>query len=187
MSGKVKPKNGMNYLPWASAWAYIKEYFPRSSYTVVRDDNGNLYHTDGKTCWVETVLSINGETQEEQLAIMDNRNKSVPADQVESTMVNKAIKRCLTKNAALFGLGLNLWYGEELSDEAKRTKAKKVSDLDVLKGKVVSICKELVSKGVDSKALYASIADMSGHQNPTKITDVETLKIVLERLEQWEA
>ena len=80
MSGKVKPKNGMNYLPWASAWAYIKEYFPRSSYTVVRDDNGNLYHTDGKTCWVETLLSINGETQEEQLAIMDNRNKSVSAD-----------------------------------------------------------------------------------------------------------
>lgn len=186
VSEKVKPKNGMNYLPWASAWAYIKEYFPNSSYRVIRDYNGNLYHNDGKTCWVETILYIDGKSQEEQLAIMDNRNKSVTVDEVQSTMVNKTIKRCLTKNAALFGLGLNLWYGEELSDEAKRSKAKKVSDLDVLKGKVVSICKELVSKGVDSKALYASIADMSGHQNPTKITDIETLKIVLERLEQWE-
>ncbi len=49
---------------------------------------------------------------------MDFRNNSIPADQVTSTAVNKAIQRCLTKAIARLGLGLYIYAGEDLPEDA---------------------------------------------------------------------
>jgi hypothetical protein len=48
---------------------------------------------------------------------MDYRNNAVPLDQVTSTLVNKAIQRCLTKAIARLGLGLYIYAGEDLPEE----------------------------------------------------------------------
>ncbi len=128
ITDKLKKKNNMSYLPWSSAWAIIKDYYPDAKYYPVKAEEGRLYHTDGKTCWVETSLTIAGETQNETLAVMDHKNQPITYDTVTSTQFSKSIKRCLVKNAALFGLGLSLWNGEELSDEAKKTRAKRQAE-----------------------------------------------------------
>lgn len=94
-------------------------------YEVVKAENGCIYHTDGKTCWVETCVTIGAESQTEVLAVMDHRNQSIPYESITSTAVAKAIKRCLVKNLALFGLDLNLWYAEEVSESAKAASAAK--------------------------------------------------------------
>jgi hypothetical protein len=49
---------------------------------------------------------------------MDNRNLSIPANQVTSFDVNKAIQRATTKAIARHGLGLYVYAGEDLPDAA---------------------------------------------------------------------
>ena len=113
---KTEKKNGLTYLSWAWAWAEVKKRFPTATYTVYEDGNGNFYHTDGLTCWVKTGVTIEGLEHIEYLPVMDFKNKSVPATNVTSTDVNKAIQRSLTKACARHGLGLYIYAGEDLPD-----------------------------------------------------------------------
>ena len=108
------------YLPWAWAWAKLKEHYPKSYYTIYENDNHIFYFTDGKTCWVKTGVTVVDDdySQEyvEYLPVMDNRNQSVPLAAVTSTSVNKAIQRSLTKACARHGLGLYIYAGEDLPE-----------------------------------------------------------------------
>ena len=125
-TGKVQ----LSYLSWAWAWAKVKENYPDASYTIYENKDGWNYHTDGKTCWVKTGVTINGMEHIEYLPVMDNRNRSIPADSVTSFDVNKAIQRSLTKAAARHGLGLYIYAGEDLPEEdAKQAKEAASADL----------------------------------------------------------
>lgn len=188
MSGKYKKKGNSTYLPWSSAWEAIKQHYPDAVCVPVKTENGCLYHTDGKTCWVETSMTIDGETQNETLAVMDNKNKSIPADEVTSYEFERSIKRCMVKNAALFGLALNLWYGEELSEAAKATRAKKQAEdaaaeqerkqaaakLAEANGLIIALCREKIAAGVAQDALYAVVEKYTGgKKNPNAISTLE--------------
>ena len=122
-SGHVEKKNGMSYLPWAWAWSEIKNRYPDSYYTIYEGDGGRLYHTDGRTCWVKTgVTLVDGDKKLEHieyLPVMDMRNRSIPADAVTSTDANKAVQRSLTKACARHGLGLYVYAGEDLPEDAQ--------------------------------------------------------------------
>lgn len=125
VSDKIKNKNKLSYLSWASAWGEIKKKFPDAVYNVypqIMDSYGNrrFWHDDGKTGWVEVGVKINGEEIIETLAIMDYTNKSIPADKITSVDANKSIKRCLTKACALHGLGLYIYDGEDLPEETSK-------------------------------------------------------------------
>lgn len=119
-NGHTEQKNGLTYLSWAWAWAEVKKAFPASFYTIYEDAQGRCYHTDGKTCWVKTGVTIvdGSESLEhiEYLPVMDNRNKSIALENVTSFDVNKAIQRSLTKAAARHGLGLYIYAGEDLPE-----------------------------------------------------------------------
>lgn len=190
ITDKLKKKSNLSYLPWSSAWEIIKNHFPDAYFDVVKSAEGNIYHTDGKTCWVETSMTIAGETQNEILAVMDHRNQSIPADTVASTAYAKSIKRCLVKNAALFGLGLSLWNGEELSDAAKETKKKKekaeaveAAALAAENAKIVALCKDKIAKGVDQASLYAVIERYTGgKKNPNAIETIEESQACYEEI-----
>lgn len=190
VTDKLKKKNNMSYLPWSSAWEIVKNNFPDATYTVNKTPDGCIYHTDGKTCWVETSITINGETLTELLAVMNHRNASISADEVMSTEVNKSIKRCLVKNAALFGLGLSLWNGEELSDAAKETRKKKQKEeaaetaaLVAENAKIVALCKDKIAQGFDKQELYSVIAKYTGgKQNPNAIETIEESQACYEEI-----
>lgn len=118
-TGRVK----LTYLSWAWAWAKVKENYPVATYTIYENKDEWNYFTDGRTCWVKTGVTIDGIEHIEELPVMDNRNRSIPADQVTSFDVNKAIQRSLTKAAARHGLGLYIYAGEDLPEEdAKQAK-----------------------------------------------------------------
>lgn len=124
-------KNGLTYLAWAWAWGELKKLYPESYYTVYENKDGLFYHTDGKTCWVKTgVTLVDGDIHLEHieyLPVMDFKNKSIPVDQVTSFDVNKAIQRSLTKAVARHGLGLYIYAGEDLpEEEAEAEQAAKV-------------------------------------------------------------
>lgn len=120
VNGHTETKGGLTYLSWAWAWAEIKKAYPMSYYTIYESKDGCLYHTDGRTCWVKTgVTVVDGDTKLEHieyLPVMDNRNASIVATKVTSFDVNKAIQRSLTKACARHGLGLYIYAGEDLPE-----------------------------------------------------------------------
>lgn len=131
VSGKTEEKNGLTYLSWAWAWAEFKKACPDATYEIVKFDNGLPYAYDEATGFmVYTRVTAKGVTHEMWLPVMDGANKAMKTRPYEystkfgkktveaATMfdVNKAIMRCLTKNLAMFGLGLYIYAGEDLPE-----------------------------------------------------------------------
>lgn len=122
VNGHTEKKSGLTYLSWAWAWAEVKKVFPDAQYTIYERNTefGPVnYFTDGRTCWVKTGVTLEGLEHIEELPVMDFKNKSIPYDQVDSMAVNKAIQRSLTKACARHGLGLYIYAGEDLPEDAK--------------------------------------------------------------------
>lgn len=122
----TEKKNGLTYLSWAWAWGELKKKHPDATYTIYENAQGWFYHTDGKTCWVKTGVTVNGLEHIEYLPVMDFKNRSIPADQVTSFDVNKAIQRSLTKAVARHGLGLYIYAGEDLPEDGTEAPKKGV-------------------------------------------------------------
>lgn len=122
VNDKTEKKNGLTYLSWAWAWGEVKKLHPDATYTIYENANGCFYHTDGKTCWVKTGVTVNGIEHIEYLPVMDYANKSIPLDKVTSFDVNKAIQRSLTKAVARHGLGLYIYAGEDLPEDGEEDK-----------------------------------------------------------------
>lgn len=143
VNDKTEKKNGLTYLSWSYAWGELKKLHPDATYTIYENADGMFYHTDGKTCWVKTGVTVNGIEHIEYLPVMDYKNKSIPLNAVTSFDVNKAIQRSLTKAVARHGLGLYVYAGEDLPEEEqseapKVAPAKKRSKRDEL----VAYCNE---------------------------------------------
>ena len=156
---KTEKKNDLTYLSWAWAWGEVKKLYPDSTYTIYENANGYFYHTDGKTCWVKTGVTVNGIEHIEYLPVMDFRNKSIPAESVTSYDVNKAIQRSLTKAVARHGLGLYIYAGEDLPEEEAKIaeeKKKKQEEANNQKATAEQIA-EIVNLFNDEKALNAML------------------------------
>lgn len=129
----VEKKNtgraSLSYLSWAWAWAEVKKHYPDANYEIVKFENGLPYSYDPKTGYMcYTRVTIKNVTHEMWLPVMDSHNDAMLAEartvktrNGEYTVqactmfdVNKTIMRCLTKNLAMFGLGLYIYAGEDL-------------------------------------------------------------------------
>ncbi len=169
LTDKIKKKNGMSYLPWSVAWSIMKQHFPNSTYRIIEqitDDYGNTrpWYSDGKTGWVKVGVTpigtgeYEGEGIEhiEELAIMDFKMKSMPADAITSVDVNKSQKRCLVKACAFHGLGTYIYSGEELPESVTKANnlrlkiaelaKKKCALSEKAKKKVAELCREAEKK-----------------------------------------
>lgn len=129
----------LSYLSWANAWAEFKRAYANATYKIIKDPTTNLpYFNDPNIgIMVYTEVTADNQTYEMWLPVMDAKNKamreqpytyqvydSYKKTYVEKTVqaatmfdVNKAIMRCLVKNLAMFGLGLYVYAGEDLSNE----------------------------------------------------------------------
>lgn len=165
---KTKKKNGLNYLPWAASWAEVKKRYPDATYRIYdfkmfiskQCDGENIqytierpWHDDGKTGWVKVGVTINGIEHIEELPVMDLRNKPIPAENITSAEANKSIQRALTKACGRHGVGLYLYEGEDMPEEAKEQTNLQAQCIDVmnkkykiaaLKEKVSTLCKEML-------------------------------------------
>ena len=131
----TEKKNGLTYLSWAWAWAEVKKRYPSATYTIYENKDGLLYHTDGKTAWVKTGVTIEGIELIEYLPVMNYKNESISLDRLTSFDVNKTVQRSLTKACARHGLGLYIYAGEDLPEgedekpaEPKKTTSKKKAE-----------------------------------------------------------
>lgn len=144
----TEKKNNLTYLSWAWAWGEIKKKHPDAAYTIYENADGWNYHTDGRTCWVKTGVTVNGIEHIEYLPVMDYKNKSIPVENVTSYDVNKSIQRSLTKACARHGLGLYIYAGEDLPEEDENATKKPKADSSAEK--------------IDRKALNLTINALMG-------------------------
>jgi len=118
VSGFTEKKQGLTYLSWAHAWAQALQADPEANFHVHAFD-GKAYMDVNGTGLVWVDVTMGGRTRTCWLPVMDHRNK--PITNPDAFQVNTAIMRCLTKCLAMFGLGLNVYAGEDLplvEDEA---------------------------------------------------------------------
>ena len=130
----VEKKNGLSYLSWAYGWAEFKKIYPDATYRVCKDENGRCYFGDENIGYmVYTSVTAGGLTYEMWLPVMDNNNKAMKlnaytyaikngdktVEAISMFDINKAVMRCLTKNLAMFGLGLYIYAGEDLPEDIK--------------------------------------------------------------------
>ena len=151
---KVEKKNGLSYLSWSYAWAEIKKAVPDATYTIYERETPHgpvNYFTDGRTCWVKTGLTLNGLEHIECLPVMDFRNNSIPLEAVRSTDVNKAIQRSLTKAAARHGLGLYIYAGEDLPEDATEGRKREKEEFEQKKQEIVD--KKLAEIEADTRKI----------------------------------
>ena len=167
VSDKTEKKNGLTYLSWSYAWGELKKRHPDAFYTIYENKDGLFYHTDGKTCYVKTGVTVNGIEHVEYLPVMDFKNKSIPLDSVTSFDVNKAIQRSLTKAVARHGLGLYIYAGEDLPEGEEPPKPKKSPR--------VLLIEKLNEKGIDA-------AEFAQKHNLTKTTPDEVFTDLLKDL-----
>ena len=156
VNGKTEQKNGLTYLSWAWAWGEVKKMFPDATYTIYENEDGWCYHTDGKTCWVKTGVTVNGIEHIEYLPVMDYKNKSIPVGNVTSFDVNKAIQRSLTKAVARHGLGLYIYAGEDLpeaeaEEQPKPQKSPRERLIAKLHEKGIDVTAYAAEKGLNNK------------------------------------
>lgn len=127
----VEKKEGLTYLSWASAVEIVKTIFPNMSYEIERFDGKPYLFDEDLGYMVFTSVTINNETNTMWLPVMDSKNKAmknVPyeyktksgvktVNKASMFDINTAIMRCLTKNLAMFGLGLYINRGEDIPSE----------------------------------------------------------------------
>lgn len=144
----TEKKNNLTYLSWAWAWAKVKENYPDAFYTIYENKDGLNYHTDGRTCWVKTGVTIDDLEHIEYLPVLDSGSrKSLPLEQVTSWDVNKAIQRSLTKAVARHGLGLYIYAGEDFPEASSAEDDKLgAAVLDIAAAKTVDELKSLYFK-----------------------------------------
>lgn len=135
----VEKKNGLSYLSWAWAWSEVKKMYPDATYTIYENANGWNYHTDGKTCWVKTGVTVAGIEHIEYLPVMDYKNKSISLESVTSFDVNTAIQRSLTKAVARHGLGLYIYAKEDLPEYESVSVEQEVKKMESQKASVAAL------------------------------------------------
>lgn len=114
VSAYTEKKNGLTYLSWAQAWREFKTHCPDATYEVKHFD-GKPYAEDKNLGYlVETVVTVGEESHSMWLPVLDFRNKAIKVGDATMFDVNTALMRCLTKNLAMFGLGIYIYAGEDL-------------------------------------------------------------------------
>lgn len=133
----TEAKNGLTYLTWSLAFDELLKKYPDTTYEIVKFD-GKPYYMDESGAMVFTNMTIEGIKREMWLPVLDGANKPMKKETYDYTTkyatknceainmfdINKAIMRCLVKNIAMFGLGLNIYAGEDLplgTDEDTKT------------------------------------------------------------------
>ena len=191
VSEKTEKKGNLTYLSWAWAWAEFKKVYPDAQYEVVKFADGKPYYYDDKTGYmVYTKVTAEGLTYEMWLPVMDGANNAMKSERYEiqtkykkitvepATMfdINKTIMRCLTKNLAMFGLGLYIYAGEDLPEGEDKPKPPAVQ---IKKSTADKLLAELERTGVSGGSMLKSysvkaLAELTEEQGQQALKKLES-------------
>ena len=180
VNDKTDKKNGLTYLSWAFAVAEFKKVHPNMTYEVKKFENGLPYVYEPKTGYmVFTSVTVDDVTHEMWLPVMDSANnamknepysfktkygKEVSVSAATMFDINKTIMRCLTKNFAMFGLGLYIYAGEDLPEDL-RSDDDKIAEIKQLIQETKTDTKRILySMGAKFKRELGSVDELKGEE-----------------------
>lgn len=153
-NAKEKPKKEgeapLKYLSWTYAWASLKNKYASANYEVREFDGKPYLYDENLGYLVETSVTVNNETIKMRLPVLNSANKAMHAVQKQYTTrygkktiepasmqdINTAIMRCLTKNIAMFGLGISLYNGEDLDFVLEEKQKEKIGAIKEMSLKI---------------------------------------------------
>lgn len=173
VSQMTEKKNGLTYLSWANAWKEFKNIYPEGTYEVKKDENGKCWFGDDEHGYVVyTTVTVEEITYEMWLPVMDYRNKSILKPTTFD--INKAVMRCLTKNLAMFGLGLYIYAGEDLPEEPVKDDTQNQA-ADIPKEKPTDLINPLEAKTVIDSCAELHIQVKETFLDKLKLDKVEQM------------
>ena len=124
----TEKKGNLTYLSWAWAWDLALKADEQATYKVEMFGDKCFMDING-TAMVFVTVTMFGKPMTCQLPVMDFRNKAIPKP--DAFAVNTAIMRCMTKALSLHGLGLYIYSGEDIPEEASNPKHKPTDGVQV--------------------------------------------------------
>lgn len=193
-----KKNNGsteLTYLSWCYAWSEVKKLYPNARYEILKFGENKLpYVFDEKTGYmVFTRVEIEDIEHEMWLPVMDSSNKAMKDKPYKYTVkkfnaktkqyeyiekevqpatmfdINKTIMRCLTKNLAMFGLGLYIYAGEDLPENVDNEEPKNSAKTSAKKELMIQDSqKELIIKKFEKEEIKKYLEEI----NKSKLSDL---------------
>lgn len=193
-----KKNNGsteLTYLSWCYAWSEVKKLYPNARYEILKFGESKLpYVFDEKTGYmVFTRVEIEDIEHEMWLPVMDSANKAmkdkpytykvkkynsntkqyefIEKEVQPATMfdINKTIMRCLTKNLAMFGLGLYIYAGEDLPENVDNEEPKASTKTSAKKELMIQDSqKELIINKFEKEEIKKYLEEI----NKSKLSDL---------------
>ena len=140
VNDKCEKRENLTYLSWANAWGEFCKVYPSATYRIINNPTTNLPYFVDPTIGVMVFTQVTANDQTHQMwlpvlnsaqkpmklepydyQVWDRNNRQYVNKTVEAvTMfdINKTLMRCLVKNLAMFGLGLYIYAGEDLPENA---------------------------------------------------------------------
>lgn len=211
VSRYTEKKQNLTYLSWSHAWAQALNIDPTANFNVAIFDNKPYVEINGtamvwvnvtmegrtRTCWLPVMNAQNKPISFEGRTYKD-RNGNTQHEKIDAFNVNTAIMRCLVKCLGMFGLGLNIYAGEDLplslEDDEPPKEEKKEEKVEKPKAKAKEEVKEtkpaeLTEQEKDNLILFAdsmvqyleiqrTVSDLNGYWKANQIT-VDELKVKL--------
>lgn len=184
----LEKKGNFDYLKWAVAVRVLLEHYPLSSWRVLDKSEISMGVEEadigGFVVGTEVTVRAGGDEikRREFLPIINYSNKII--QNPDFMAVNTAIKRCLVKNIAMFGLGLKVFEGEPMGEDctddkkvdkkpAKKEKVKTVGELD---GKMIHGL--FVEAGYSEEQITEKLKELYGIGSCSEIEAENVAKIV---------
>jgi hypothetical protein len=166
VSKHTEKKGNLTYLSWSWAWDLALKADEQATYKVEMFGDKCFVDING-TAMVFVTVTLFGKPMTCQLPVMDFRNKAIPKP--DAFAVNTAIMRCMTKALSLHGLGLYIYAGEDLPEEANNPKHKPTDGVQVDE-KQMMVLRDVAMEIID----HINKDDIIGaYEEASQVTDSE--------------
>lgn len=174
LTGYTKAKQKLTYLPWASAYNLVSNIYPDFDHEIINYVHDGFempyYHDMDLGYMVHTKVTIEGISRQERLPVIDHSNRPLRSkpftyetrsgkntiQQCSMMDINKAHKRCLVKNLALFGLGIDLYIGEDVETDYID------NDVSIATINLIDNIEDLTKYWTENSKIFSKNADVIG-------------------------
>lgn len=165
----VEKKQGLSYLAWSYAHQELMKIDPNYEMKihdyphpeVLNEQYFVPYLASPEGYSVSVSITLKGVTKTETLPVLDMRNKSVAYKSADMFQINKTYKRAFVKCAALHGIGLYLYHGEDAPDQSDELRQTLIEEIQNITDLLISQGTEITTDEVKEKFQIGDINAMS--------------------------
>lgn len=165
----VEKKQGLSYLAWSYAHQELMKIDPNYEMKIHEYPHPDVaneqyfvpYLASPEGYSVTVSITLKGLTKTETLPVLDFKNKSVPYKQADTFQINKTYKRAFVKAAALHGIGLYLYHGEDAPDDTENLRQEVMNEIKKFTEILIAQGQDVTTDEVQQKFQIKDISKLS--------------------------